>query len=62
MKWIKVSDRLPSPEIDGEKVLLFQTIKGRSAIDSMIIMDTNLIRHFWLDDNFWMPLPSKPQS
>ncbi|RIV50898.1 hypothetical protein D2V93_08485 [Flagellimonas taeanensis] len=60
MKWTKVSERLPSVEIDGEKVLLYKTIEGREEAESMFIIDTTLIRHFWMGDNYWMSLPYRP--
>lgn len=60
MKWIKLKDRKPSIDIDGEKVLVYRIMNESQASMSISILDTNMIKHSNEDETWWMALPDKP--
>lgn len=61
MKWIKLRDRKPVPEIDGEKVLIYRITNESQRSMSMDITDTKLLRYSNEDETWWMSLPEEPR-
>ena len=60
MKWIKLKDRKPSIEVDGEKILVYRIMDESQASMSISILDMNMIKYSNEDETWWMALPDKP--
>lgn len=62
MKWIKLKDRKPSCEIDGEKVLVYRITNEGQASIAISILDTRMIKYSDEDETWWMALPDEPRT
>ena len=60
MKWIKLSDRMPSIEIDGDKVLVYRVLNEGQKSMAMSIIDTRMLKHSNPNETWWIALPDKP--
>lgn len=60
MKWIKLKDRKPSVDIDGEKILVYRILnEGQKGI-STSIFTTHMVKHCDENETWWMALPNDP--
>ena len=62
MKWIKLSDRVPTEIIDGEKVLLYKMLNEGQAGQNPSVFPTNKIHVCNPDETWWMALPEPPKN
>ena len=62
MKWIKLKDRKPSCEIEGEKVLVYRIMNENQASMAISILDTKIIKYSNEDETWWMALPDEPRT
>lgn len=60
MKWIKLSDRMPDEEIDGERLLVFRKNNEGQQKGELEVYPTDRMRFCNKEETFWMSLPSKP--
>lgn len=60
MRWIKLKDRMPNKNIDGEKVLIHRVPTDSQKALATGIIDTILIKNCNKDETWWMPLPIPP--
>jgi hypothetical protein len=60
MKWIKLKDRKPSCEIDGDKILIYRILNESQDSMSVSIFNTKMIKHSNEDETWWMSLPDEP--
>jgi hypothetical protein len=60
MKWIKLSDRTPVPEIDGKKVLICRLLNDSQAEQNPSVFPTNMVKACNKDETWWMSLPELP--
>lgn len=60
MKWIKLKDRKPVCEIDGEKILIYRIATESQVNMAISIFDTKMIKYSNEDETWWMSLPDKP--
>jgi len=60
MKWIKLKNRKPSVEIDGEKILIYRILNSGQEDMSISIHDTKMVKYCNEDETWWMALPDKP--
>lgn len=61
MKWIKLKDRKPCINIDGDKVLIYRILNKDQESQSISIFDTKLIKYSNDEETWWMSLPDKPK-
>lgn len=59
MKWIKLKDRKPEIEIDGDRVLIYRTMNPSQDSQSPSIFPIKMINLFNSDETWWMSLPEK---
>ena len=62
MKWIKLKDRKPSCEIDGEKILVYRIMNESQSSMAISILDTKMIKYSNEDETWWMALPDEPRT
>ena len=60
MKWIKLKDRKPSVDIDGEKILVYRILSEGQKGNSTSIFATHMIKHCDEKETWWMALPIEP--
>jgi hypothetical protein len=60
MKWIKLKDRSPSADIDGEKILIYRILNEGQKDISINIYATHMVKHCDENETWWMALPSEP--
>lgn len=60
MEWIKLKDRKPSSEIDGEKVLVYRIPSESQESNAISILDTRMTKFCNEDETWWISLPDKP--
>lgn len=62
MKWIKLKDRIPVEEIDGEKVLICRTVNKEQSDQALSILPVNKIHLCESSETWWMHLPELPNG
>jgi hypothetical protein len=62
MKWIKLSDRMPLQNIDGEKVLVCRMLNDTQASQNPSILPTDKIHLCNANETWWMALPELPSG
>ena len=60
MKWIKLKDRQPDIDIDGDKILLYRILNSGQEAMSISIFSTRMTRCCDEETTWWMSLPVKP--
>ncbi len=60
MKWIKLKDRKPSVDIDGEKILVYRILNEGQKGFSTSIFATHMVKHCDENETWWMALPNEP--
>lgn len=59
-KWISAKEKLPNPQKDGAKVLLWREMNISQKAQEISIHESSMVKHCNLDETWWMPLPSPP--
>lgn len=62
MKWIKLKDRKPTKQIDGEKVLICRILNVGQASQNPTILPTDKVHLCDVDETWWMALPELPSE
>ena len=62
MKWIKLSDRVPMNNIDGDKVLVCRILNEGQASQNPSILPTDRIHLCDENETWWMCLPELPSA
>jgi len=62
MKWIKLKNRKPSCEVDGEKILVYRIMNESQSSMAISILDTKMIKHSNEYETWWMALPDEPRT
>jgi len=62
MKWIKLKDRIPNVNIDGEKILIYRILNKAQEEMEISIFYTKMVKHCNPDETWWMTLPEKPKN
>lgn len=60
MKWIKLKDRKPTEEIDGEKLLVCRVLNEGQINQNPSILSTNKIHLCDVNETWWMSIPELP--
>jgi hypothetical protein len=60
MKWIKLKDKIPDINIDGQKILIYRITNSGQSQQAMSIHDTDKVKYCNKDETWWMPLPEIP--
>jgi len=55
--WISCSERLPSVEVDGNKVLIYRDMNEGQELMRYSVHDTLMVK-YCEKGTFWMPLPN----
>lgn len=61
INWIAASEKLPTEEDNGEKVLIFRIMNGSQESLAISIHDTNMVKHCNPNETWWMELPKPPK-
>jgi hypothetical protein len=62
MKWIKLSDRKPDINIDGEKLLICRIVTKQQELQAISIINTEFIKNCNPDETWWLTLPELPKG
>ena len=57
---IKLSERSPKVEIDGEKVLVYRLLNDGQKSQSFSIFHTLMLKHCNPEETWWTNLPKEP--
>jgi hypothetical protein len=62
MRWVKLSDKLPTVEDQGVKVLLYRIMNEDQKLLGITIYDTAKVKHCNPNETWWLPLPDPPNT
>lgn len=62
MEWIKLSDKQPTVDNQGVKVLLYRIMNEDQKLLSTTIHETAMVKHCNPEETWWMPLPEPPSD
>ena len=60
ISWVAASDKLPSVEQNGNKVLIYRIMNDSQESLAISIHDTNMVKHCNPNETWWMELPKPP--
>jgi hypothetical protein len=60
ISWVSCSEKLPSVEQNGRKVLIYRIMNDSQASLSISIHDTSMVKHCNVNETWWMELPKPP--
>ena len=58
--WVAASEKLPSVEQNGNKVLIYRIMNDSQESLAISIHDTSMVKYCNLDETWWMELPKPP--
>ncbi len=58
--WVAVSEKLPTIEDNGQKVLIYRIVNKNQESLAISIHDTNMVKHCNPNETWWMELPEPP--
>jgi hypothetical protein len=59
-KWTKVSDKLPEPSTDGEKIILFRIGNDAQKSNQITIHDSNMVKYCEANETWWKSIGDTP--
>lgn len=59
-KWISAKDKLPDPQKDGSKVLIWREMNQNQKAQEISIHESSMVKYCNLDETYWMKLPAPP--
>lgn len=60
ISWVAASEKLPSVEQNGNKVLIYRIINYSQKSLAISIYETSMVKHCNVDETWWMELPKPP--
>lgn len=60
ISWVAASEKLPSVEQNGNKVLIYRIMNDSQESLAISIHDTSMVKYCNLDETWWMELPKPP--
>jgi len=60
INWVAVSEKLPTVEDNGQKVLIYRIMNESQASLAISIHETNMVKHCNQNETWWMELPKPP--
>ena len=60
MSWVAVSEKLPTVEGNGEKVLIYRIMNDSQESLAISIHETSMVKYCNVDETWWMELPKPP--
>lgn len=60
ISWVAASEKLPSVEQNGNKVLIYRIMNDSQESLAISIHETSMVKHCNVDETWWMELPNPP--
>ena len=60
ISWVLVSEKLPTVEENGQKVLIYRIMNDSQSSLAISIHETNMVKHCNPNETWWMELPKPP--
>ena len=60
ISWVAVSEKLPTVEDNGQKVLIYRIMNYSQSSLAISIHETNMVKHCNPNETWWMELPKPP--
>ncbi len=58
--WVACSDKLPTVEKNGRKVLIYRIMNDSQVSLAISIYETSMVKHCNVNETWWMELPKPP--
>ena len=58
--WVAASEKLPSVEQNGNKVLIYRIMNNSQESLAISIYETSMVKYCNVDETWWMELPKPP--
>lgn len=58
--WVSVSEKLPTIEDNGKKVLIYRIVNDSQSSLAISIHETIMVKHCNPNETWWMELPKPP--
>lgn len=62
ISWVAASEKLPSVEQNGNKVLIYRIMNDSQESLAISIHETSMVKYCNLDETWWMELPKPPRT
>ena len=60
ISWVAASEKLPSVEKNGNKVLIYRIMNDSQESLAISIHETSMVKYCNVDETWWMDLPKPP--
>ena len=60
ISWVAASEKLPSVERNGNKVLIYRIMNDSQESLAISIHETSMVKYCNVDETWWMELPKPP--
>jgi hypothetical protein len=60
--WIALCDKMPTTELNGEKVLVYRIMNTSQLSLAISIMNTCFVKHCDINETWWTELPNPPNT
>ena len=60
ISWVATSEKLPSVEQNGNKVLIYRIMNDSQESLAISIHETSMVKYCNVDETWWMELPEPP--
>ena len=60
ISWVAASEKLPSVEQNGNKVLIYRIMNDSQSSLAISIHETSMVKYCNVDETWWMELPKPP--
>lgn len=60
INWVAASEKLPSVEQNGNKVLIYRIMNDSQSSFAISIHETNMVKYCNPNETWWMELPEPP--
>ena len=60
INWVACSEKLPTVEQNGQKVLIYRIMNDSQASLAISIHETSMVKHCNVNETWWMELPKPP--
>lgn len=60
ISWVAASDKLPTVDDNGQKVLIYRIMNDSQSSLAISIHETNMVKYCNPNETWWMELPKPP--